>query len=316
MNTVTYTHKLLLASLVGISAISFTFAETENETEIRNQILRTKKLFIASTTASTTLRERDDMKAEFEAKVDAAKKEYEDKKEEREGKRVDAMKTKSTSEIDKRVTSLNELLSRVATMKNLSPAFVQSLTTNIQATIASLNELKTKVAQDTGTTTTKQDKDSITKSYRVYALVLPQARIAASADKITSITTMMNTVADKLAVRMASSTGDMTAAQAALADYKAKIIDANKQAAEAVSITKNLVPDNGDKTVMQTNMQALKKAQELLRLAEKDVKDARKDINIITKALRKIDGKADKKDQRGYGDDPRKATTTASTTRS
>jgi hypothetical protein len=67
----------------------------------------------------------------------------------------------------------------------------------------------------------------------------------------------------------------------------AKIADANTQAQAAVSKVVSLVPDQGDKTRQAANNDALKKARLNIKIAKDDLVAARKDAEIVLKALKK-----------------------------
>ncbi|MDO8518083.1 MAG: hypothetical protein Q7S26_02220 [bacterium] len=197
--------------------------------------------------------------------------------------------TRADKEIARRIASLDDANARVQAMQQVTPAFKTSLSAAIQAQIAALTTLQTKIDADTDLATLKTDVQSVTKSYRIYALVLPQVRIAAAADRAVTLATMMNTLGAKLQARIASagSAGlDTTALSAALEDMGTKLSDASSQAQAAVSATASLVPDNGDKTVMASNAAAFKTARKDLQTAQQNLVAARKDVTAILKGLK------------------------------
>jgi hypothetical protein len=65
----------------------------------------------------------------------------------------------------------------------------------------------------------------------------------------------------------------------------AKAADAKAQAQGAIDLVANLKPDNGDKTIFQSNQTAFKNARTKIRAATADLHTARKDANSITRAL-------------------------------
>lgn len=200
-------------------------------------------------------------------------------------------KGRGDSEIDRRIGSLNDLNTRVQAMQRVSDAFKQSLNANITAEISTLNGLKTKIDGDTDSATLKADLQSITDGYRIYVLVLPQGRIAAAADRVATIVNMMSTLGTKLQARVqAAGQGgaDVTALTAALTDMSTKLNDAQTQAQAAITASATLQPDGGDKTKMAANQTALKQARADIVAAQKDLQDARKDIDTIVKGLKSI----------------------------
>lgn len=205
-------------------------------------------------------------------------------KADREENRMQKGQERGSSEIDKRIESLTNLKNRLASIKLLDATALATITANLDAEIAKLQALKTQIQSDTSTTTLKDDVKSITQGLRIFAVVEPKARIAASASRINAVVTQMTALSAKLQTRIdaAKTAGtDTTAAVAALADLQAKIADAKVQADAAVALTVNLAPDNGDATIRASNLQALKDAKAKLVLAQKDLADARHDAATV-----------------------------------
>lgn len=194
-------------------------------------------------------------------------------------------KARADQEIDRRVSSLNAFLGRINGMTKIDATFKASLASTIQTQINDLTTLKSTIDADTTASTLKVEVQSITKSYRIYALVLPQAAIGAAADRAQTLVGMFTTLGGKLSARIASSSGDTSAAAAALVDFNAKVADAQVQATAAVNHIAGLEPDNGNKTVMQTNDTALKLARADVRVAQQDFVAARKDADTIIQSL-------------------------------
>lgn len=208
----------------------------------------------------------------------------EEKKQEHMQDRIEKGKEKAGNEIDKRIESLTKLKARLADMKLLSADVLASISASLDAEIAKLQTLKTQIGNDTSTSTLKADASTITKGLRVFLVVEPKARIAASASRINAVVTQMNLLVTKLQTRIATAKAagiDTTAAEAALVDLQAKIADAKVQADAAVAMTVNLQPDNGDAAIKAANLQALKDARAKLVLAQKDLADARHDAGTI-----------------------------------
>lgn len=200
--------------------------------------------------------------------------------------RTEQAQTRAGTEIDARIERLNALMSRVEGMKKIAPSDQSSLTADLESEIASLTALKGKIASDTGTTTLREDVQSITKDYRIYALVVPQASITAAADRALNIVAAFQTVSGKLEARIASSTAVAGASLSPLvSDMNAKVSDAATQAEAAITAVAGLKPDNGDQTVMQSNTSTLKDARAKVEAAMQDLKAARQDAGSVVKAL-------------------------------
>ncbi len=201
--------------------------------------------------------------------------------------RIANMNDRGGHMLDQRTASLQKMLSRIGSMKNLSDSQKAALTSEIQSEITNLNNLKTKISTDTSTTTLKTDIQSITKSERIYALVEPQTNVTAAADRVNTLITMLNTVSTKIQTRLAADTTASANAtvQSSLADLSAKLADANTQATAATTEVAGLQPDNGNQTIFQSNEAALKDAHSKIQTAQKDIVAARKDIDAIIKVL-------------------------------
>jgi len=207
----------------------------------------------------------------------------------RQEQRITAVEDRSNTEIANRIDSLNALLNRVNGMTNISASDKASLVSSVQAEIASLNSLKSSIDIDTSTSSLKADAQSITKSYRVYALVLPQASITAAADRVADLVTDFNSLVTKLQgyITTAQTSGtDVTSANSAMADLTAKVSDASKQSATVVAEVSVLVPDQGATTTLQANTAALKDAESKIKTATSDLAAARKDVTTIVAVIK------------------------------
>jgi hypothetical protein len=198
---------------------------------------------------------------------------------------------RANQEIDRRIQKLNALNARFQEVKKLSDSDKSSLGNTIQNQIQSLNQLKLKIDGDTSTTSLREDVQSIVKSYRIYALIVPQSALMAAADRALTIVDMMNSLAQKLQERITaeiSAGKDASVFQSLISDFNAKIADAKTQAQEAINKVSGLQPDNGDKTVMASNTQAMKDARGMIQKAQQDFVAARKDAGQIVKDLKQM----------------------------
>jgi hypothetical protein len=155
--------------------------------------------------------------------------------------------------------------------------------------------LEAKINADTDPAVLKTDIESITKSYRIYALVIPQGAVLASADRLLMLADSLTALNAKLQTRItaAQTAGkNVSALQTLSADMVAKIADARVQAQAAITLTSSLTPDNGDQAKFEANKKALQDARTKLHAGEKDLKDARKDAGDITKGIKSFHLKA------------------------
>ena len=207
----------------------------------------------------------------------------------RSAQQMTRMLQRANNEIDQRITRLGVLSARIQGMKKVSDANKAGLIGTIQTEITDLTNLKTKITADTDTETMRADLQSITKAYRIYALVMPQIAILVAADRVAVISSNMTAIADKLQTRIAeaqSAGHDVTSLQASLTDMKAKIADARTNAQNAQTDVAALMPDNGDQIKFQANGQILKDSHAKIKNAMDNFRASRKDTETIIKELR------------------------------
>jgi len=197
---------------------------------------------------------------------------------------------RADTEITRRINALNALSTRVNAMVKLSSGEKASLASTIQTQISAMNTLQAQISTDAAansTTSLKADIQSITKSYRIFALIIPQGAVEAASDRVLDVSGMLGTISTKLQTRISAlpSGTDTTSLNASLSDMNTQIANANASTNTAVSETANLQPDNGDATIMASNTAALKDAHTKIVAAQQDVLTARKDAGVIVKAL-------------------------------
>jgi hypothetical protein len=194
-------------------------------------------------------------------------------------------------EIDRRVSALGELSTRVGDLKRLNATARQNILSSLKAQIDGLTGVKIKIDADTDEDTLKADVKSVTDAYRIFALVLPQARIIIMADGEVYVSDAELTLSAKLDARIkaaAQAGKDVTALNTGLADMQAKANDAKVQAQNAVALITGLQPDGGDKTKMDANTKALMDAKAKLKAGRDDLTAARADASKIATALKGI----------------------------
>ncbi len=200
--------------------------------------------------------------------------------------RLARLHDRGQQELDRRIAALTALSTRLGTMKHLSDANKSALINTVAAQITTLSDLKTKLAADTDLTLVLADVQSITKSYRIFALVIPQGHITAAADRVIDIAGAMSDTVAKLQTRITDAGGGDAGLASSLADLNAKLADAKTQAQAAIAEVAPLVPDNGDKTIMAANTQALKDARMKVKAAVADLKAARADAKKIVATIK------------------------------
>jgi hypothetical protein len=179
----------------------------------------------------------------------------------------------------KRIASLTTAISRVTDAKGISSGDRSTALGTLNADLTAMNSLKTKIAADTTASQARSDLHSVFTEYRVYAVAIPQARIAAAADRLTGTAIpKLQTIASKLAPRV-SGDSDL---QAKLADLNTQITtattDSDGLAAAALAVTPSAY--NGDHSVM-TSLRTKEKA------AVAAARQAAQDARAIAQALKK-----------------------------
>ena len=205
--------------------------------------------------------------------------------------RMEKARTRAAQEIERRIEALTKINVRIGGVTKISDQFKANLDTNIQNQITALTALKVKIEGDTDLNTLKTDVQSITKLYRIFALIMPQTHIAAMADRTATAINIMIGIGNKLQARlteMQNAGADVSAIIATLSDMGAKISDAQAKAQAAVDVTATLVPDNGDKDKMAANKAALTEGRDNLKEAHQDLVNARKYITTILKGIREL----------------------------
>jgi hypothetical protein len=203
--------------------------------------------------------------------------------------------TRADQEIDRRIKSLTELNARIQAMQKVTDTFKAGVSASITNEINTLNGLKAKIDVDTDAAVLKTDVQSITKSYRIFALVVQQGHIAAMADREVVLVSMMSTLGSKLQARIQTATqagASTTVMTAALNDMAVKLQSAQKNAEASVTVSAGLTSDEGDAAKMKSNTEALQKARASLKAAQADLVAARKDATTMIAALAKLNASA------------------------
>lgn len=189
------------------------------------------------------------------------------------------LKERALKEIDRRLASLNSLLTRLNEAKKLSSTNKATLTTLIQQNISNLSSLKSTISAITDQTQLKTEVQSIVKDYRVYALVVPQVQLIIATDNVVSATDKLTTLATTLGQKINTEKAagkDVKELETALVTMQSKTVSAKAQAQRAQELVMSLTPDG-----YPSNKSSLQTARSQLVAASRDIKSA-------TQAARKI----------------------------
>lgn len=200
--------------------------------------------------------------------------------------RLNNLKTRGTAEINRRIASLNAALEKLKGSTRLTPADRDALIKQVQDELTGLAALKTKLAAQTDLQAARSDVQSIVTDYRVYALMLPKARLVASADRMTTAITKLKDLEAMLQTRLtaAESNGkDVTELKKSLTDMQAKLASATNQlnglTAKILAVTP--ADTNASRTALLAHRQAL-------ATAHSDLKAARVHARTIVDGLKAL----------------------------
>lgn len=199
--------------------------------------------------------------------------------------------TKADQEIARRIEGLNALKIRMQSMKKISDSTKSDLSATIQNQVTALTDLKAKIDTESDLSALRADVQSITKSYRSYALVIPQGTVLSAADRVLTLADTIDALAAKLQRRIdtAQASGqDMSQASALLSDMKIGVSGARTGAQAAIDTVAVLTPDGGDKDKMQSNLAALQNARTQIKNAHGKLHDCRQDANDIIGILKEL----------------------------
>ena len=202
--------------------------------------------------------------------------------------RMANIQARAGQEIARRITALKDLTYKIQSSAHIDPTKQASMISNLGDQINALNALQSKINADTTLPDLQVDVQSITSSYRIFMLVIPQYRIAVADDRIQDVIALLTAFTTKLSNRIAADATNglnTTALSKNLADMNAKVIDAGVQSAFAVASTTSLVPDQADKTVQTSNTAALKDAAAKIKLSMSDIVTVRAAADVIVKGL-------------------------------
>lgn len=200
--------------------------------------------------------------------------------------RITNLQNLAVNEINARITALNNVLTKLAGIRRITTADKTTLTASIQTQIQALQTLLAKIQADTDLAVLRADVQSITKVYRIFWLYIPQVHIYAAADRINDVVTSMNVLAAKLQARITAAGSAGVALQTTLNDAQAKIAAAQSQAQAAVNLVTPLQPDNGNQTVLQSNLAVMKQAKTDIQTAASDLRAAWQDFRTIISQLK------------------------------
>jgi hypothetical protein len=197
---------------------------------------------------------------------------------------LSTVKAKASTAISTRLSSLGSAVSTVNANKWLTSSDKAAALAILNNDTTGLTALRTKVQADTTVSTAVSDYRTIFTGYRVYVLALPQIRLAAASDHLsTGVLPRLTKAQSRLESLLSGKdrSKDTSTVQAAMSDL-AKRIQAIGQGTNGLSATLlAYTPAQYD-----ANTSLLVPARTSLKTARGDAKTARQDIATVIKALR------------------------------
>jgi hypothetical protein len=193
------------------------------------------------------------------------------------GKSLSAIQAEAKIKTTARIGALNTAIAKVNAAQDITSADRATILDTLNGDLAGMNTVEATIAADTTALTAAADYKTIFTTYRVYAVAIPQSRLAAAADRMTSTAIPRLTDAQsKLAAALAGpdSSKSTPELQADLSDMSAQIASAtsalNGIAAQALAVTPSAF--NSNHSVLQPVRSAVKAAIADLKKAAADGK--------------------------------------------
>jgi hypothetical protein len=160
------------------------------------------------------------------------------------GKTLAAIQARAKTDTTARISALNTAIAKVTAAKDISASDRSTILGTLNGDVSGMNTVEAKIAADTTAATAAADFATIFTGYRVFAVAIPQARLASAADRLTSTTVPKLTDAQtKLAAALAGpdKAKSTPALLADLADMSSQVSAAstalNGVSAKALAVT-------------------------------------------------------------------------------
>ncbi|HEX4444097.1 MAG TPA: hypothetical protein VHZ81_11040 [Galbitalea sp.] len=200
------------------------------------------------------------------------------------GKNLAAIQAAAKTRTGERIAKLGAAIAKVNAAKGLTSSDRSTILGTLNGDVAGMNTVEAKIAADTTVASAAADFATIFTTYRVYAVALPQARIAAAADRMTETTIpRLSAAQSRLAAALAGKDASKStpALQADLTDMQSKI-SAATDALDGVSASALAVTPAD----FNSNHSVLAAARSSVKTAVTDLKAATADGKTIRTAIK------------------------------
>jgi len=194
---------------------------------------------------------------------------------------------RANSLISNRLSSLNELSTRIQNDKRLSSSEKSSLSSDITTDSNGLTALKTKIDADTDVTTARADEKQIITSYYVYAVFEPKMRLLITLNNLQTITTNVQVLVPQLQNLIntyKSQGGDVTQLQSLLTDISTQLQTIN------TTITNDISTVEGVSTTSSSGASATfsKVRQDISQIVKTDFVKIRTDFSQMRPLFKEL----------------------------
>lgn len=200
--------------------------------------------------------------------------------------RLQKIISRGNTEINRRLTTLKTLDSKISAATKLTTADAALLSSTVNSDTTALTALETKLDNETTVTAAIADAQSIFSDYRVYALVVPQVHLVKTADDQQVTEAKIASFGTKLSTRItaAQTAGkNVTALLASLSDLSSKVAAAQAISSSMEAAVIPLVPSD-----YNSNHSLLSGDRSQLQTAQSDIRAAVADARSIVSGLRSL----------------------------
>lgn len=191
--------------------------------------------------------------------------------------RLQNIQTKGNTDITNRTDSLGKLVTKVQGAKRLTTDQKNSLVSEMQGQVTSLNALKATLDGETTVTPALTDFSNIFKEHYIYAFYLPRTDHIVAGDAQSDAATNLTDLASKLDTLIANAGNqgnDVSNLETKLTELKTKAADAQTQSQTALTALLPLTAAGypGNKATITTSSTTLKTGRADLETAQADAK--------------------------------------------
>lgn len=181
--------------------------------------------------------------------------------------RLQIVIAKGDQEIERRLTTLDSLTSKINAATKLSSSDKATLSNEVDSTVSGLNALKTQLDAETSLSGARSDVQNIYDEYRVYALVAPKINLIKVADDQQVVEGKLSALAQKLQIRITSAQQagkSVSNLQSELSDMTSKTQAAQQISSNIETVVINLQPSdyNSNHTILTGDNAQLKTAHQ------------------------------------------------------